>query len=293
MSPSRVMGAGVLLCEALLRIRETSNATMTPVEPTAIAIGDTNSHGEGRMSLETASHIFDLSSIALAVGACVVFVATALIVWTGIVKEHHWDVLREQARSQIATLESATARAGAEIAKANAETAKANERTAAVELALEKERIARLQLEEKQAALLKHQAQRKLTDDQRRTLIGALTHHAGQRVSIASILGDSDGKEFGEEFASVFREAGWDHGGDAGITYSVWDKEPVGVEVTLNEADARAGRVAPGIEALILTLRQLGLTHPTTVFMNAAVPAGQVQVRIGRKTPPRASVFVS
>ena len=52
-------------------------------------------------SLETATRAFDLSSITLAIGACVVFVSTALIVWLGIVKEHHWDALREQARHEL------------------------------------------------------------------------------------------------------------------------------------------------------------------------------------------------
>jgi hypothetical protein len=63
-----------------------------------------------RMSLEMASRLFDWSSIALAIGACIVFVATAAIVWLGIVKEHHWDLLREQSNERVASLNNGTAK---------------------------------------------------------------------------------------------------------------------------------------------------------------------------------------
>lgn len=75
------------------------------------------------MSLEVASRLFDWSSIALAIGACIVFVATAAIVWLGIIKEHHWDLLREHANEKIVSVEL-------EAAKSNAEAAKAHERIA-------------------------------------------------------------------------------------------------------------------------------------------------------------------
>lgn len=96
--------------------------------------------------------MFDLSSIALAFGACVVFVATALIVWLGIVKEHHWDSLREASNEKIAILELDAAKSNAEAAKANQRiaelstqseelkkaTADANARAAEAQLALQK-----------------------------------------------------------------------------------------------------------------------------------------------------------
>lgn len=96
----------------------------------------TNGHGESwfRPSLEVASRLFDLSSIALAIGACVVFVATALIVWLGIIKEHHWDELRERANEKIAILESETAKSNAEVAKAHEGLAKANAEIASANL---------------------------------------------------------------------------------------------------------------------------------------------------------------
>lgn len=80
------------------------------------------------MSLELASQLFDWSSIALAIGACIVFIATAAIVWLGIVKEHHWDLLRESAQREIAGLKVESDKANAELGKAHADIANANVR---------------------------------------------------------------------------------------------------------------------------------------------------------------------
>ena len=55
-------------------------------------------------TLELASKIFDRASFALIVGTVIVLASTVFIVWMGIVKEHHWDLLREQSSERIATL---------------------------------------------------------------------------------------------------------------------------------------------------------------------------------------------
>jgi hypothetical protein len=134
-----------------------------PIEATRMI--KRNNHTGGTMwpSLNTAISISDAAGIALVISLGVGVVATALIVWMGFIKEHHWDLSREQSREKIAGLESEAAKASAElgIAKANiatagAEIAKAHERTAQLEketteakVALERERIERLRLEEK------------------------------------------------------------------------------------------------------------------------------------------------
>jgi len=73
------------------RSRLTNAATIKTVEVMTTAATNTKANRGPRMSLELASRLFDWSSIALAIGACVVFISTAAIVWLGIVKEHHWD----------------------------------------------------------------------------------------------------------------------------------------------------------------------------------------------------------
>jgi hypothetical protein len=78
---------------------------------TIIAMADTGNHaGNGTWpTLEVASKIFDLSSFVL-IGALIVgAVATILIVWMGIVKEHHWEVDRRASSERIAQLNNETA----------------------------------------------------------------------------------------------------------------------------------------------------------------------------------------
>jgi hypothetical protein len=60
-------------------------------------------------------------------------------------------------------------------------------------------------------------------------------------------------------------------------------RDPIGVEVTLNENDARSGNIAAGIGALINATRQLGLVYDNTIYMGNEVPAGQAMLKVGKK----------
>jgi hypothetical protein len=126
-------------------------------------------------------------------------------------------------------------------------------------------------------------AQKRLSQDQKLFLIEALRPFAGQKVSIASIRGDEDGQVLARDFVSVLDAAGWDHDAKAGIAARQWDRDPIGIEVTLNEKDARAGQVTVGIGALIDVVRQLGLAYDNTIYMNDEVPSGQAQLKVGKK----------
>jgi hypothetical protein len=127
------------------------------------------------------------------------------------------------------------------------------------------------------------QARKRLSAEEKRMLVAALKPFAGQRVTVASIRGDEDGKAFAEDVIAVFEAAGWDHGGDAGISFQQWDRDPVGIEVTLNEADARAGRISESTRMLVNVVREFGLAADNTVYLNREVPEGAVEVRVGRK----------
>jgi hypothetical protein len=137
--------------------------------------------------------------------------------------------------------------------------------------------------ENKLASLERTQTHKRLSPEQKRYLIDALRPFSGQKVSIASIRGDDDGAAFAQDFVSVFEAAGWDHHGEAGVTRQDWDRDPVGVEVALNETDARADRISPGVAALINAVRALGLVYDNTVFMDEEVPAGQALLKVGKK----------
>ena len=137
--------------------------------------------------------------------------------------------------------------------------------------------------ENKIAELERAQSHKRLSQDQKRLLIQALKPFAGQKITVASISGDEEGQILAQDLVSVFDAAGWDHDGEAGVSTQQWDRDPIGIEVTLNEADARSGRISAGVGALINVVRQLGLVYDNTVYMNDGVPSGQAQLRVGKK----------
>jgi hypothetical protein len=140
-----------------------------------------------------------------------------------------------------------------------------------------------IEAENKLAALERTQTQKHLSSEQKRFLIEALRPFAGQKVSIASIRGDDEGLQLAQEFVSVFDAAGWDHHGEAGVTTQEWPRDPVGIEVVLNEDDARADKIPPGVAGLINVVRKLGLVYDNTVYMDNEVPNGQALVKVGKK----------
>jgi hypothetical protein len=137
--------------------------------------------------------------------------------------------------------------------------------------------------ENKLVALEQAQMQKHLSLEQKRHLIEALRPFAGQKVSIASIRGDDEGLRLAQEFVSVFEAAGWDHHGEAGVSTQEWPRDPVGIEVVLNEDDARADHIPPGVAGLINVVRQLGLVYDNTVYMDNDVPPGQALLKVGKK----------
>jgi hypothetical protein len=173
-------------------------------------------------------------------------------------------------------LRTAETRRAASVESLRWEVKQAESRAAAEISRLEKE-LARA---ERRVASLT--AQRRLSIEEKYALIDALRPFAGQKASIAAIAGDEDGKLFAADFAEVFEAAGWEH---PAVVFRRWDRDPVGVEITLNEQDGRAGRISHGVGALINIARKLSLTDGNTIYMNGEVPAGQVLVKIGKKLP--------
>ena len=53
--------------------------------------------------------------------------------------------------------------------------------------------------------------------------------------------------------------------------------------MVLNEDDARADHIPPGVAGLINVVRQLGLVYDNTVYMDNEVPAGQALLKVGKK----------
>jgi hypothetical protein len=137
--------------------------------------------------------------------------------------------------------------------------------------------------ENKLAALERVQTKKHLSEDQTRFLVEALKPYSGQMISIASIKGDEEGLKIAQQLASVFEAAGWDHHGEAGISTQDWPRDPVGIEVVMNETDARAGNIPAGVAGLVKAIRELGLVYDGTLYMDNDVPSGQALVKVGKK----------
>ncbi len=124
---------------------------------------------------------------------------------------------------------------------------------------------------------------RHLTDEQKQTLIKALSPFRGDKVRIFYIVGDAEGKAYAEEFLHVFAQAGWDYGGGFGVSQGIFDQDPVGIDITLNATQVATGKIPRAAETLARTLRALGL--PERGFRSPGVAAGTIELRIGKKPP--------
>lgn len=131
------------------------------------------------------------------------------------------------------------------------------------------------------AELQKQQVPRGLTAEQTRHLIGVAVPFQGQKISVVCILGDTEGRAFAAEFAQVFRSEGWV--GAEGVNQAIYDVDPVGVEVTVNDQEVKGGGQPPAAVALIQALDQLGLIRTKTLFLNARVPVGLIEFRVGKR----------
>jgi len=137
--------------------------------------------------------------------------------------------------------------------------------------------------DKKAATALQQQASRNLTDTQKQTLINALTPFRGQKVDVVSLIGDADGLQFAQEFVGVFQAAGWDV---TSVTEAIFSPpSPIGIEVTLNQAEAEAGRIPQAAEALVLALIDINLADRRRLFVNPSTPADRITFRVGTKPP--------
>src|ERR1700682_5708993 len=147
------------------------------------AIKNAEIQGERYMwpSLATASHIFDWAGFVL-IGALVVgAICTILIVWMGIVKEHHWDDEKSKSAERIALNEMNTRRAIAESDKAKEGAALANERAAE----------ANARASEAQLALERFKAPRSLPPITQSEVLVGLVEFAGTKVRVWGLVGTS------------------------------------------------------------------------------------------------------
>jgi hypothetical protein len=140
--------------------------------------------------------------------------------------------------------------------------------------------------DKKVADLQRFQAQRHLTDSQKQTLIERLSAFRGTPVAVASLFGDDDGKVYRDDFAEVFNKAGWALEGRVGE--AMYDRNIVGVEVSVNKAEAEAGRIPVAAAPLLEVLGALDLVPKLpdgrmTLNKRPETPPGRIHMLIGVK----------
>lgn len=122
---------------------------------------------------------------------------------------------------------------------------------------------------------------RRLSKDQKDTLIVALRQYTGQQVRIVCVPNDTEGKRFAQDFVAVFRSAGWDVGGGSGIHQAVIKPDPVGIEVTLNTGEVKSGQIMEGVGPLMDALMDIGLLQKKNVVLSPHTPADVIEFRVG------------
>jgi len=130
----------------------------------------------------------------------------------------------------------------------------------------------------------RQQTDRQLSPAQGNALMQSLSPFRGQKITVVCILNDLEGYRFAEAFKAVFVASGWKCEGVNQVAYT--GGYPVGVEATFNQAEAQAGRIPRAADRLLKALITLGLCGQE-IFVHPAVPAGQIELRVGRKTPAK------
>jgi hypothetical protein len=142
------------------------------------------------------------------------------------------------------------------------------------------------QLEEankKVAAVEKFQAQRRLTEDQKKAIIAAIAPFRGQKVTVSSALGDGEGRVYRDDFARVFEAAGWDHQGDHGLEQAIFARNVTGIVIFLHQINEQEGVSNNAINALIKVIGDLNLFEGGGTGVGSDIPRGELKFVIGHK----------
>lgn len=218
---------------------------------TIVAMAEIANHAgkEPWPSLDWASWIFDRASWVLVVSLAVGLAATVAMVWMGIVKEHHWDVARDEASHRIAELEL--------------ETAKANERA-------EADRLARVKLEEKISP-------RRMTGADQKLISERISEFKGIVGGIGSAHQDIESLRLETAIHGALK--GWDIKRDLSPFIPMW---PGGVLVS-SRLDLESRRASV---KLALALNEAGIfaTASAALLPGSPIPSEyQVFITIGSK----------
>ena len=118
------------------------------------------------------------------------------------------------------------------------------------------------------------EAQRSLTSEQKNTLVRLLSQSPGHLITVVCIAGDTEGKNYAEDFASVLIGTGWNV---TGVAQMVYDTNPVGVWVLVKDPK----REPPGASILSTSLKNAGVEAEDGV--DPQVTADSIELLIGTR----------
>ncbi|HZC98389.1 MAG TPA: hypothetical protein VE267_20120, partial [Bradyrhizobium sp.] len=125
------------------------------------------------------------------------------------------------------------------------------------------------------------QADRKLTDAQRATILEAIEPYPGQRVTLVVPLGDADAYRYAKQFEHIFKEAKWEITG-GGIAQDVYTEPvPHGIFTAISKALGDVHKAPIGAGTFMKALIELGLTKEG--FSAPDVPDDNLFMRVGPK----------
>ena len=125
----------------------------------------------------------------------------------------------------------------------------------------------------------RQQASRRLTMTDQQTLVGALSPFPGQQLDITSILGDTEGQQFANEFVSVAQQAGWNA---TGVNQAPFTTNPIGVEVFYREPPPD-NVPPPALAALVDALMGLHILPARSVSIFQAMAPDVIRLVVGTK----------
>lgn len=109
-----------------------------------------------------------------------------------------------------------------------------------------------------------------------------------QHVQIVSVMGDADGKQYGQQFVKIFRDAGWQCS-DSDVLQAAFRQAPIGVSVNLNPADISPDAEMPAAVALVTAFASSHIIQGMQVVRNPEVPPNAIRIIVGAKEPFRAA----
>src|SRR5258708_19429752 len=104
---------------------------------------------------------------------------------------------------------------------------------------------------------LQTMAARHLTEAEKKSIWAKVSPLPSHKISITIPLGNSEAKTYAMDFVDIFRQARRTGIEGGGVNQSEFDKDPVGIEITVNETDTKSGPQPPHSLLLLHHLSQL------------------------------------